>query len=59
MNELAITYTVHSNDATLGQSAVILNELSKLLWTNGKQFQVIIDCDPESGKVEMVRREAI
>ncbi len=59
MNELAIAYTVHANDATLGQAAAILSELSTLLWANGRRFQVIIDCDPESGKVEMVRREAI
>lgn len=57
-NELEITYTVHGKDAVLGGAAAVLGELGKLLWTNGKRFQVVIDCDPESGKFEMMRREA-
>ena len=58
-DELKTTYTVHGKDAVLGGAAAILDELSRLLWTNGKRFQVVIDCDPESGKFEMVRREPI
>ena len=59
IDELKTTYTVHGKDVVLGGAAAILDELSKLLWPNGKQFQVVIDCDPDSGKFEMVRREAI
>lgn len=59
MGALTDNYIVHSNDRALGESAAILEELSKLLWTNGKRFQVVIDCNPATGKVEMVRRESI
>ncbi len=59
MDALTDNYIVHSNDKVLGGAAAVLGELSKLLWTNGKRFQVVIDCDPTTGKVEMVRREPI
>lgn len=59
MENLQTVKVFHGNDDVLGKAAVILDELGKLLWTNGKKFQVVIECDPESGKMEMTRKEAI
>lgn len=37
--------------------AVILYELGKLLWPNGKKFRVTIECDPEAGRFEAKRMD--
>ncbi len=38
--------------------AVMLYELGRLLWPDGKKFRVTIECDPEMGRFE-ARREDI
>ena len=48
--------TVGKVDA-IGKAAAIMGKLSKHLWMDGKKFRVTIDCDPETGRFEIIRQE--
>ncbi len=41
----------------MGESAALMNELSKHLWVKGKRFRVTIDCDPEADRFVITRED--
>ena len=47
--------TARGKDEILGKAGVIMSELGKMLWLDGKKFRVTIECDPELGLFEMKR----
>ncbi len=46
---------LRGKDEILGKAGVIMSELGKMLWLDGKKFRVTIECDPELGLFEMKR----
>ncbi len=38
-------------------AAIIMREISDLLWMNGKKFRITIECDPETNSFTIIRHD--
>ena len=50
-------YNASGRRSVLSEGVLLMRFLEQILWDNGKQFRVTIECDPEAGRFELNRED--